>query len=45
MPQKIISHLKLKNPIYRKLAAYGHFGRNNLSLEKLDKVNILMDKI
>jgi S-adenosylmethionine synthetase len=44
-PQKIISHLKLKNPIYRKLAAYGHFGRNNLSWEKLDKVDILMDKI
>ena len=26
-PQGIIEHLKLKRPIYRKTAAYGHFGR------------------
>jgi S-adenosylmethionine synthetase len=27
-PQGIISHLKLRQPIYRQTAAYGHFGRH-----------------
>ena len=27
-PAAIIKHLKLRRPIYRKTAAYGHFGRN-----------------
>ncbi len=27
-PRGIIDHLKLKRPIYKKTAAYGHFGRN-----------------
>lgn len=27
-PRGIIEHLKLKRPIYKKTAAYGHFGRN-----------------
>ena len=27
-PSGIISHLDLKKPIYKKTAAYGHFGRN-----------------
>jgi S-adenosylmethionine synthetase len=26
-PKGIIDHLKLRRPIYRKTAAYGHFGR------------------
>ncbi|MEL7622734.1 MAG: methionine adenosyltransferase [Clostridiales bacterium] len=39
-PSGIISHLKLRQPIYRQTAAYGHFGRKDLELpwEKLDKV-------
>ncbi|GHU85498.1 S-adenosylmethionine synthase [Clostridia bacterium] len=39
-PSAIIKTLDLKKPIYRKLAAYGHFGREDLgvSWEKLDKV-------
>lgn len=39
-PSKIISYLGLLNPIYRQVAAYGHFGRNDLDLpwEKLDMV-------
>jgi len=42
-PAAIISHLKLKRPIYRKTAAYGHFGRNEpeFSWEFIDKADIL----
>lgn len=42
-PSAIISQLKLKNPIYRKTAAYGHFGRNEpeFSWEKTDKAEVL----
>lgn len=39
-PGMIIKNLNLRRPIYRQVAAYGHFGRNDLKLpwEKLDKV-------
>ena len=39
-PAAIIDTLDLRRPIYRQIAAYGHFGRNDLDLpwEKLDKV-------
>ncbi len=42
-PSKIIEHLKLRRPIYKKTAAYGHFGRNddNFTWEKTDKANEL----
>jgi S-adenosylmethionine synthetase len=42
-PSAIISQLKLKNPIYRKTAAYGHFGRSEpeFSWEKTDKADVL----
>ncbi|MFH1589610.1 MAG: methionine adenosyltransferase [archaeon] len=42
-PADIISHLKLKRPIYKKTASYGHFGRNDpdFTWEKLDKVEVL----
>jgi len=42
-PAAIISHLQLKRPIYRKTAAYGHFGRNEpeFSWEKTDKAEVL----
>jgi S-adenosylmethionine synthetase len=42
-PAAIISHLKLKRPIYRKTASYGHFGRNEpeFSWEQTDKADIL----
>ncbi len=42
-PAAIISQLKLKRPIYRKTAAYGHFGRNEpeFSWEQTDKVDML----
>ena len=39
-PGAIIRDLDLRRPIYRQTAAYGHFGRNDLSLpwEELNKV-------
>lgn len=42
-PSAIIETLKLRNPIYKQLAAYGHFGRPDLDLtwEKTDKADIL----
>ncbi len=42
-PAGIIKMLDLRRPIYKQTAAYGHFGRNELTLpwEKLDKVEDL----
>ncbi|RMF55377.1 methionine adenosyltransferase [Candidatus Woesearchaeota archaeon] len=42
-PAAIINHLKLKRPIYRKTAAYGHFGRRDpdFTWERTDKAQIL----
>ena len=43
-PTAIIRSLDLRKPIYRKLAAYGHMGREDLgvSWEKTDKVDALL---
>ena len=42
-PGMLIKNLGLRRPLYRQIAAYGHFGRDDLNLpwEKLDKVNEL----
>ena len=42
-PKGLIDHLKLRRPIFRKTAAYGHFGRNEPSFtwEKTDKAKLL----
>ncbi len=40
-PADIIKQLDLKKPVYLKTAAYGHFGRDSFSWEKLDKVEEL----
>lgn len=40
-PQGIIDHHELLRPIYRKTAAYGHYGRENFPWERLDKAEIL----
>jgi S-adenosylmethionine synthetase len=40
-PQGIIDSLDLLRPIYRQTATYGHYGREDLPWEKLDKVAIL----
>jgi len=44
-PGSIINKLHLKNPIYKRFAAYGHFGReNNCYWEKIDMVDKLVKK-
>jgi S-adenosylmethionine synthetase len=45
-PKGIIETLDLRKPIYRKTAAYGHFGRENMGFtwEKTDKAAILARK-
>ncbi|PIX33696.1 MAG: methionine adenosyltransferase, partial [Candidatus Infernicultor aquiphilus] len=42
-PEAIIRHLKLRRPIFRKTAVYGHFGREDedFTWEKIDKAEIL----
>lgn len=42
-PAAIIKNLDLRRPLYKQVAAYGHFGRNDLDLpwEKTDKAAIL----
>lgn len=42
-PASIIKELNLRRPIYRQVAAYGHFGRPDLNLpwERIDKAEIL----
>jgi S-adenosylmethionine synthetase len=40
-PAGIITTLDLRRPIYKKTAAYGHFGRNEFPWEKTDKVTAL----
>ncbi len=40
-PHGIINHFKLRNPIYKQTAAYGHFGKAHLPWEKTDKVKEL----
>jgi len=42
-PADIITQLNLRRPIYRKTAAYGHFGRElpEFTWEKTDKAAIL----
>ena len=45
-PAAIIEALDLRKPVYQKVAAYGHFGRDDLNLtwEKLDKADALRAK-
>ena len=42
-PAAIIRDLNLRRPIYKQVAAYGHFGRDDLDLpwEKTDKAELL----
>ena len=46
-PGAIIKNLGLRSPIYKQVASYGHFGRNDLDLpwERLDKVDVLSDEL
>jgi S-adenosylmethionine synthetase len=44
-PKAIIEKLDLRRPIYRQVAAYGHFGRDDIELpwEKLDMVAVFKE--
>lgn len=42
-PRDIIERLQLKRPVYRRTAAYGHFGRCEFTWEALDKVEALQN--
>ncbi len=46
-PKGIIDHLKLRRPIYRKTAVYGHFGRDDpdFTWERTDKVDELRNNL
>ena len=44
-PQGIIENHDLLRPIYRQTAAYGHYGRDNLPWERLDKVEALQQAL
>ena len=46
-PRGLIEHLRLRRPIYRATAAYGHFGRTEASFtwEKTDKARVLARSI
>ena len=46
-PTAIINELDLRKPIYRKLAAYGHMGREDLGVkwEETSKVSALLDAV
>jgi S-adenosylmethionine synthetase len=42
-PKAMIDHLKLRRPVYRKTASFGHFGRNETTFtwEAADKAEVL----
>lgn len=46
-PKGIIDRLQLRRPIFRKTAAYGHFGRNeeNFTWEKLDLIDTIKNAV
>ena len=46
-PAAIIRQLDLRRPIYRQVAAYGHFGRTDIDLpwERTDKAEVLRKEI
>ncbi|AKT43449.1 methionine adenosyltransferase [Chondromyces crocatus] len=44
-PKAIIEQLDLLKPIYRKTAAYGHFGRDEFSWEKTDRAAKMADDL
>ena len=46
-PGAIIRDLGLRRPLYKQVASYGHFGRNDLDLpwERLDKKSVLEEEL
>ena len=44
-PKQIVDALRLKRPIFRQTAAYGHFGRKEFPWERTDKVDSLKNAV
>lgn len=44
-PKAMIETLDLRKPIYKSTAAYGHFGRNEFSWERIDKVQDIINAL
>ncbi len=46
-PAAIIKNFDLRRPIYKQVAAYGHFGRTDIDLpwEKTDRVDVFKEKL
>ena len=44
-PKQIIGTLRLKRPIFRQTAAYGHFGRKEFPWERTDRVKQLQEAL
>jgi len=44
-PYKIIEKLELRNPIYAKTTNYGHFGKDGMTWENVDMVELLKKKL
>jgi S-adenosylmethionine synthetase len=44
-PAAIIRDLDLKRPIYRRSAAYGHFGRDEFPWEQLNRVDAIKSEL
>ena len=44
-PKALIDELDLLAPIYKKTAAYGHFGRTEFSWEKTDRAAKIADDL
>lgn len=44
-PRGIMDHLKLRRPIYRQTAAYGHFGREEFPWEQADAMDEIFAKL
>ena len=44
-PKALIEELDLLKPIYRKTAAYGHFGRDEFTWEKTDRAAKMADDL
>lgn len=44
-PKQVIDTLRLKRPIFRQTAAYGHFGRKEFPWERTDRVKQLQEAL
>jgi S-adenosylmethionine synthetase len=43
-PKGMIDHLKLREPVFRSTACYGHFGRPEFTWERVDATEELLSR-